>query len=95
LGIGGGCSFNNEKPFFTSCHPFWTQHGWKAIDPEGAKTENTWLMVGQLKEGDFVRKIKYHDRNSKSVVHTWEEIERIERLFIVETKQTHFMFNVK
>lgn len=69
--------FSNEKPFFTSRHPFWTQHGWKAIDPEGAKTENTWLMVGQLKEGDFVRKIKYHDRNSKSVVHTWEEIQRL------------------
>jgi hypothetical protein len=70
--------FNNKKPFFTSCHPFWTQHGWKAIDPEGAKAENTWLMVGQLKEGDFVRKIKYHDMNSKSLVHTWEEIQRIE-----------------
>jgi hypothetical protein len=36
--------FNNEKPFFTSCHPFWTQHGWKAIDPEGAKTENDPLL---------------------------------------------------
>ena len=70
--------FNNEKPFFTSSHPFWTQHGWKAIDPEGAMAENTWLMVGQLKEGDFVRKINYYDRKSKLVVHTWEEIERIE-----------------
>jgi hypothetical protein len=35
-------------------------------------------MVGQLKEGDFVRKINYYDRKSKLVVHTWEEIERIE-----------------
>jgi hypothetical protein len=32
--------FNNEKPFFTSCHPFWTQHGWKAIHPEGVRAEN-------------------------------------------------------
>jgi hypothetical protein len=69
--------FNNEKPFFTSSHPFWTQHGWKAIHPEGVRAENAWLMVGQLKEGDFVRKIKYHDKDRKSVVHTWEEIERI------------------
>jgi len=38
--------FNNGKPFFTSSHPFWSQHGWKAIDPEGAMAENTWLMVG-------------------------------------------------
>ena len=46
---------NEDTPFFTADHPFWTQDGWRAIDPVTAKEENTWLKVGQLVVSDRVR----------------------------------------
>lgn len=50
--------FNEEEPFFTSSHPFWTQDGWRAVNPHLAKLDNHWLKVGQLTEGDYVRRVK-------------------------------------
>ncbi len=64
--------FNDEKPFFTSCQPFWTQHGWKAVDPHGAKEENPWLEVGQLSGGAHVRKIKSYQNDE--VKYEWVEL---------------------
>ena len=50
--------FNDDEPFFLSCHPFWSQDGWRAINPMTARDENDWLDVGQLKVGDYVCKVK-------------------------------------
>ena len=50
--------FNDDEPFFLSCHPFWSQDGWRAINPMTARDENDWLDIGQLKLGDYVCKVK-------------------------------------
>lgn len=49
---------NDMEPFFTAGHPFWTQDGWRAINPHLAMEENHWLEVGQLTEGDHVKKVR-------------------------------------
>ena len=50
--------FNDDEPFFLSSHPFWSQDGWRAINPMTARDENDWLDVGQLKVGDYMCKVK-------------------------------------
>jgi hypothetical protein len=43
----------NDGPFFvTAEHPFLTEAGWKAIDPEATKRENPNLSVAKLEPGD-------------------------------------------
>lgn len=43
----------NDGPFFvTAEHPFLTEEGWKAIDPEATKRENPNLLVAKLEPGD-------------------------------------------
>lgn len=43
----------NDGPFFvTAEHPFLTETGWKAIDPEATKRENPNLPVTKLEGGD-------------------------------------------
>jgi hypothetical protein len=49
---------NDEKPFFTSGHLFWTSQGWKAIDVAVALKENPGIEAKELKIGDSVQKIK-------------------------------------
>ncbi len=49
---------NDDKPFFTAGHPFWTSAGWKAIDVTAALEENPSIEVKELKIGDSVQKIK-------------------------------------
>ncbi|KAF2197118.1 hypothetical protein GQ43DRAFT_222616 [Delitschia confertaspora ATCC 74209] len=46
--------FNQETPFFTANHVFWTTTGLRAIDPRGAKAENPHLSVGKLGIGHSV-----------------------------------------
>lgn len=46
--------FNDEKPFFTEGHPFWTDQGWKAINPKIAIRENPLFNVSRLMVGDTV-----------------------------------------
>ena len=53
--------FNDDEPFFLSSHPFWSQDGWRAINPMTARDENDWLDIGQLKLGDYVCKVKSVD----------------------------------
>ena len=67
--------FNESEPFFTSGHPFWTQDGWRAVNPHLAKSENHWLEVGQLTEGDYVRKVK--TVKSGQIEYEWERIDSI------------------
>lgn len=45
-------SINNGPYFFTSEHPFLTDSGWKAVDPEKTKSENPELPVARLYIGD-------------------------------------------
>ncbi|MBX2988537.1 MAG: hypothetical protein KF802_11635 [Bdellovibrionaceae bacterium] len=47
--------FNEEEPFVTAEHPFWTPEGWKSIDPEATKKETSKVsIVGPLRVGDRV-----------------------------------------
>lgn len=50
--------FNEESPFFSAAHPFWTKQGWKAINPDIARQENPSLMVSKLAVGDVVYRVK-------------------------------------
>ena len=67
--------FNEDKPFFLASHPFWTQDGWRAVDPHTAREENAWLDVGQLTEGDFVRRISSIRGNE--IQYQWVEVKSI------------------
>ena len=67
--------FNESDPFFTSGHPFWTQDGWRAVNPHIAKSKRHWLDVGQLTEGDYVRKVKSVENGQ--IDYAWEKIESI------------------
>lgn len=67
--------FNEDKPFFLASHPFWTQDGWRAVDPHTAREENAWLDVGQLSEGDFVRRISNIQGNE--IHYQWVEVTSI------------------
>ncbi|KAM5342650.1 hypothetical protein ACJ41O_013616 [Fusarium nematophilum] len=48
--------FNDEQPFFTSNHVFFTTTGLRAVDPQGAIRENPWLQVGRLQPGHVLLK---------------------------------------
>ena len=66
--------FNDEEPFFLSSHPFWSQDGWRAINPVVARDENDWLDIGPLKVGDYVCKAK--SINGQEIEYEWVKIER-------------------
>ena len=66
--------FNDDEPFFLSSHPFWSQDGWRAINPVVARDENDWLEIGALHVGDYVCKAK--SVNGQSIEYEWVKIER-------------------
>ncbi len=45
-------ALNGGHFFVTAEHPFMTDDGWKAIDPQATIRENPELVVGKLKVGD-------------------------------------------
>lgn len=53
LGSRSLYSFNGGQPFVTSEHPFWTPHGWAALDPK-ATAEHHEMDVLPLHEGDAI-----------------------------------------
>ena len=56
---------NDEAPFFSGGHLFWTSEGWKAIEPEIAQEENPERKIaGKLSIGDIVFRIKQDDQDS-------------------------------
>ena len=48
---------NNDEPFATPNHPFWTTEGWKSLEPEAAREENPHISYGVLQIGDTVFRI--------------------------------------
>lgn len=48
---------NDDMPFASINHPFWTTEGWKCLDPEGAKQENPDIDIKLLQVGDIVYRI--------------------------------------
>ena len=66
--------FNDDEPFFLSSHPFWSQDGWRAINPVVARDENDWLEIGALHVGDYVCKAK--SVNGQGIEYEWVKIER-------------------
>jgi hypothetical protein len=59
-------SFNGGKAFVTGGHPFWTQDGWKAIDPSLTPKEKHGVQTKKLEVGDTL----YLDSGEKLVVKT-------------------------
>ena len=47
-------AFNGGHPFVTASHPFLTEDGWKAVDPDAARAEVPGLRVGRLAIGDVL-----------------------------------------
>lgn len=47
-------SFNEGTAFVSASHSFLTDDGWKAIDPEAARSEVPGLPIGQLAAGDVL-----------------------------------------
>ena len=66
--------FNDDEPFFLSSHPFWSQDGWRAINPVVARDENDWLDIGPLHLGDYVCKAK--SINGHNIEYEWVKIEK-------------------
>lgn len=58
---------NNETPFFTGGHMFWTTEGWKAVHPEAASTDNPHVSVGKLSVGDIVLRARSTSQEFESV----------------------------
>ena len=48
---------NEEPPFFTVGHAFWTTEGWKAVEPDVAREENPHIQFSHLQVGDIVFQI--------------------------------------
>ncbi|WP_366655203.1 Hint domain-containing protein [Fodinicurvata sp. EGI_FJ10296] len=52
LGNRGLFAINDGRAFFTAEHPFWTQSGWKALDPTAGKAEGMTLEATPMVIGD-------------------------------------------
>jgi len=52
---------NDDPPFATLPHPFWTTEGWKCLDPDFAKGENPSTDFKLLQVGDIVFRISQMD----------------------------------
>lgn len=48
---------NGGHCFFTAEHPFWTQDGWKVIDPTANMAEGCQLDVAPMKVGDHLARL--------------------------------------
>ena len=48
---------NDDDPFASLNHPFWTTEGWKCLEPEGAVEENPNIDFKLLQVGDIVFRI--------------------------------------
>jgi hypothetical protein len=51
-------ALNGGVPFVTAEHPFLTEAGWKAIDPEATAAENPYLVVGRLAVKDVLLRLQ-------------------------------------
>lgn len=51
-------AINQGAPFVTAEHPFMTEAGWKAVDPDATAAENAHLVVGCLTVGDAVLRLQ-------------------------------------
>ena len=47
-------ALNGGDPFVTAEHPFLTEEGWKAVDPDATAAENPHLIVGRLAVKDLL-----------------------------------------
>ncbi len=69
-------SLNDGAPFVTAEHPFFTDSGWKSIDPGATAIENPALAVERLEPGDslvkraeMVAPLSFPESNRSSSVH--------------------------
>ena len=72
--MAGGQLFgiNEDKPFATPNHPFWTEEGWKCINPDSATEENPDISYGVLQVGDTVFRISQTDPLLYEPVTIWQ-----------------------
>lgn len=77
--------FNDQKPFVTGGHIFFTLTGPKAFQPEVARLENPRIHVGKLVEGDILLKLDKDQRDYdrveiKSIVHEFAKCSTVHGL---------------
>ncbi|RKK77994.1 hypothetical protein BFJ71_g16606 [Fusarium oxysporum] len=60
--------FNDENPFFTAGHVFFTTTGLRALDPTLAMKENPWADVGRLAVGHVVLRLDSDDEQYQQVL---------------------------
>ena len=63
---------NDDKPFATPNHPFWTEERWKCINSESAMEENPDISYGVLQVGDTVFRISQTDPLLYEPVTIWQ-----------------------
>lgn len=59
---------DDEEPFFTAGHVFFTTSGPKAVDPELAMMENPWANVGRLSVGHILYRLAEDGRDYEQVL---------------------------
>ncbi|HZO71124.1 MAG TPA: hypothetical protein VFB60_02915 [Ktedonobacteraceae bacterium] len=52
---------NDDEPFFGPGRLFWTDEGWKALEPAIGREENPSRQIGKLQEGDVVFRLVQHE----------------------------------
>src|SRR5581483_3197304 len=52
---------NDDEPFFGPGRLFWTDAGWKALEPAIGREENPSRQIGKLQEGDVVFRLVQHE----------------------------------
>jgi hypothetical protein len=52
--VGDLYGINDDTPFFTGSHVFYTPTGLRSLKPSISRKENSWLEVNHLREGDYV-----------------------------------------
>lgn len=57
--------FNDEKPFFTAGHVFFTKAGPKAVSPDTAHQENPGIRVHELCVGDVLFRLSGNPKKPK------------------------------
>lgn len=87
-------SFNDEEPFFTSSHMFWTNAGWKCLNPEMAKYENKFVNATELEIGDIVLKLSEQSTSEMGIgEHIYEEVE-VKRINVKVLSRTTSVYGV-
>ena len=61
-------SADDEKPFFTAGHVFFTTTGLRALNPTLAMKENPWADIGRLSVGNIVMRLNRETKQYEQII---------------------------